>query len=60
MTSLDIQIEQMEAMALQHYPQDTLLQTAYLVVLLKQRLREYDARLMALPVRSMPLDCPEV
>lgn len=53
MTSIDQQIEQMEALALRHYPEDEGQRNACLVRLLTERLRTYAAMYQALPVRDM-------
>jgi hypothetical protein len=52
-TSLDQQIEQMEAMARQHYPNSDAERMAYMNRLLTERLREYHFRFVALPVKEM-------
>jgi hypothetical protein len=53
MTSLDQQLEQMEALASRHYPDDEAERNACLVRLLKERLRTYHTMLQPLPVRQM-------
>lgn len=53
MTPIQQQIEQMEAVAERHYPDDQAAQNAYLVGLLKSRLREFAALYQRLPVRQM-------
>lgn len=53
MTSLDQQLEQMEAIASRHYPDDEAERNACLVRLLKERLRTYHTMLQPLPVRQM-------
>lgn len=47
------QLRQIESMALQHYPEDEAGRNAYMVDLLKQRLREYAARFVQLDVKEM-------
>jgi hypothetical protein len=49
--SIEQQIEQMERMAAQHFPDDAEARGAYLVGLLKTRLREYAAKFVRLEVR---------
>jgi hypothetical protein len=56
MTSLDQQLEQMEALASRHYPDDEGERNACLVRLLKERLRTYYTMLQPLPVRQMKED----
>jgi hypothetical protein len=46
--TLDQQIEQIERMAAQHFPEDAHKRSAYTVSLLVQRLREYHAKTQAL------------
>lgn len=41
MTPIDQQIEQIEALALRHYPEDELLRATYLARLLTERLRAF-------------------
>ena len=50
--SIEQQIAQMERMADQHYADDDAGRNAYLVGLLKSRLREYAAKFIRLQVRS--------
>jgi len=52
MTNLEQQIEQMEAMSFQHYPNDESARQAYLVTLLLERLRTYHAKFVPLEVRE--------
>lgn len=54
MTDLDKQIEQMQAMAQQHYPEDAEKRLEYLNGLLLQRLREYHSKFVRLDVREVP------
>lgn len=49
--SLEQQLNTMERLALQHYPDDEAGRNAYLVGLLKTRLREYAGRFVRLEVR---------
>lgn len=53
MTPLDQQLQQMEAMARQHFPDDAERRNAYYVEKLIERLREFHARLAPLQVREM-------
>ena len=50
--SIEQQIAQMERMADQHYADDEAGRNAYLVSLLKSRLREYAGRFVRLEVRA--------
>ena len=50
--SIEQQIAQMERMADQHFAQDEAGRNAYLVGLLKSRLREYAGRFVRLEVRA--------
>jgi hypothetical protein len=52
-TPINTQIEQMEELALRHYPEDEALRSQCLVRLLTERLRTFAAMYQALPVRSM-------
>lgn len=47
MTQIDQQIQQMKAMAMQHYPDDEVARNAYLVVLLEERVRALAAKLVS-------------
>lgn len=53
MTPIAQQIEQMEALALRHYPDDKAARNECLVRLLNERLRMYAAMFQALPVKEM-------
>lgn len=53
MTPITEQIEQMEAVASRHFPDDEARRNGYLVEKLKERLREYAAMFQRLPVREM-------
>lgn len=53
MTPIDQQIEQIEALALRHYPDDELLRSVCLVRLLTERLRTFAVIYQRLPVRQM-------
>lgn len=53
MTSIDQQLEQLEALAARHYPEDAEQRNACLVRLLKERLRTYHTLLQPLPVKQM-------
>lgn len=50
---LDAQLRQIDSLAMQHYPEDEAKRNAYKVVLLEQRLREYDYRFTGLRVKEM-------
>jgi hypothetical protein len=50
-TNLDQQIEQIQAMALRHYPESTELRQEFVIAQLLQRLREYHAKFLKLEVR---------
>lgn len=53
MTPIHQQIEQMEALAFRHYPEDEAARNACLVRLLTERLRTFAVIFQALPVREM-------
>ena len=55
MTSLDQQIEQIESLARQHYPNDPVARNSFKVEQLMQKLREMHYRFAGLPVKEQTL-----
>ena len=53
MQTIDDQIEHIEAMGKQHYPDHGAARDAYVIGLLKERLRTYASGMVGLPVRVM-------
>lgn len=51
--TLDQQLEQIKKMAEQHYPDDLAAQSAYRLEKVIEKLREYEFRFQALPVKEM-------
>jgi hypothetical protein len=52
-SALERQLRQINAMAMQHFPNDEAARNAYKVELLEARLREYAFRVEVLPVKEM-------
>lgn len=55
MQTLDQQLEQIEAMSLQHYPNEEAARKDFIIRMLTERLRAFTEQFQALPVKEQTL-----